>query len=205
MKTIKIKSIKKLNGESYHKYDIEVGDNHNFFAAGVLVHNSSITCYYRDGEFGVCSRNLELKESEGNAYWKAVRELNIEGQMREYGKNISLQGELVGPGIQKNIYKLDSVKVYFFTGYDIDNCRRFTINELGYLLYKLGGLDMVPMVSMGYKFNDGDNIIEESLKMADGKSILNGLADREGIVFRSLDSKISFKAISNKYLIKNGE
>jgi hypothetical protein len=48
------------------------------------------------------------------------------------------------------------------------------------------------------------------LAYAEGKSLLNPQADREGVVLRSIEEttsnqgKISFKAISNKYLLKHG-
>ena len=38
MQRVGIKSIKKLN-KSYHKYDLEISDNHNFFSNNILVHN----------------------------------------------------------------------------------------------------------------------------------------------------------------------
>jgi RNA ligase (TIGR02306 family) len=78
------------------------------------VDGSSITFYFRNGEFGVCSRNLELKESPENTIWKIARELKIEEKLREYGKNIALQGEIIGNGIQKNPLKLETTKILFF-------------------------------------------------------------------------------------------
>ena len=43
--------------------------------------------------------------------------------------------------------------------------------------------------------------IDDLLLMAEGKSILNIKTEREGLVIRSHDRKISFKAISNKFLL----
>jgi hypothetical protein len=42
--------------------------------------------------------------------------------------------------------------------------------------------------------------VEDLLRMADGPSVLNEKAGREGLVLRSADRKISFKAISNAFL-----
>ena len=39
------------------------------------------------------------------------------------------------------------------------------------------------------------------LNFAEGKSVLNPDTEREGLVIRSIDGTISFKAISNKFLI----
>jgi hypothetical protein len=44
--------------------------------------------------------------------------------------------------------------------------------------------------------------VDEMLLFADGKSMLNPEFDREGVVVRSMDNQISFKAISNKFLLK---
>jgi len=40
------------------------------------------------------------------------------------------------------------------------------------------------------------------LAFADGKSVLNDAFDREGVVFRTMDRTVSFKAISNTFLLK---
>ena len=45
------------------------------------------------------------------------------------------------------------------------------------------------------------NTIDELIQYSDAKSELNEQFDREGIVIRSLDRKISFKVISNKFLL----
>lgn len=45
MKTVRLKSIKKVRSQS-KRYDISVKDNHNFFANGILVHNC--TTFYHD-------------------------------------------------------------------------------------------------------------------------------------------------------------
>jgi hypothetical protein len=47
--------------------------------------------------------------------------------------------------------------------------------------------------------------IEDILNFADGKSDVGNCPAREGVVFKSLDGQISFKAISNKWLLKNEE
>ena len=39
------------------------------------------------------------------------------------------------------------------------------------------------------------------LKYAEAKSVLNDKTEREGVVVRSIDGTISFKAISNKFLL----
>ena len=158
---------------------------------------SSATFYYKDGVFGVCSRNLELLETEGNTFWKVARELDLENKMKDFGINISLQGELIGEGIQGNPYKIKGQTVKFFNLFDID---LQVYHSLSHLDRALGimGLKMVPIVDEFFKLPE---TIETLLKYADNKSILNPKFNREGIVIRSNDRTISFKVISNKFLL----
>ena len=158
---------------------------------------SSATFYYKDGVFGVCSRNLELLETEGNTFWKVARELDLENKMKDFGINISLQGELIGEGIQGNPYKIKGQTVKFFNLFDID---LQVYHSLSHLDRALGimGLKMVPIVDEFFKLPE---TIETLLKYADNKSILNPKFNREGVVIRSNDRTISFKVISNKFLL----
>jgi RNA ligase (TIGR02306 family) len=160
---------------------------------------SSATFYIKDGIFGVCSRNLELTETEGNTFWKVARELDLENKMREFGINISLQGELIGEGIQGNPYKIKEQTVRFFNLFDIDLQQYNSLSEFEEVVKNQFGLETVPILDENFKL---PGTIEELISYADGKSILNPNFDREGVVIRSLDRNISFKAISNKFLLK---
>lgn len=168
----------------------------NFYVTEKL-DGSSATFYHKDGVFGVCSRNLELIETEGNTFWKVARELDLENKMRDFGVNISLQGELIGEGIQGNPYKIKGQTVKFFNLFDIDLQVYHSLAHLGRAL-GIMGLKMVPIVD---EFFVLPNTIEELLKYAEDKSVLNTKFDREGVVIRSNDRTISFKVISNKFLL----
>jgi RNA ligase (TIGR02306 family) len=159
---------------------------------------SSATFYINNDEFGVCSRNLELLETDGNTFWKVARELDLETKMREFGGNFALQGELLGPGIQGNPYKLNKPTVKFFNVFDIDMGEYLPLDKFKFFVEHLG-LETVPILDEDFKLPD---TIDELLKFADAKSVLNPNFDREGVVIRSDDRKISFKAISNQFLLK---
>lgn len=159
---------------------------------------SSATFYVKDGEFGVCSRNLELLETEGNTFWKVARELDLENKLRETGRNISIQGELVGEGIQGNPYKIKGQTVYFFNAFNIDIQQYLTQKEMEDFIQSLN-LNTVPILDRSYILPES---VEDLLQYADGKSELNKDFGREGVVVRSLDRSISFKVISNSFLLK---
>ena len=169
---------------------------HKFYVTEKL-DGSSATFYYKDGVFGVCSRNLELLETEGNTFWKVARELDLENKMRDFGVNISVQGELIGVGIQGNPYKIKGQTVRFFNLFDIDLQEYHSFNMMKSTLMIMG-LEMVPVVDEYFTLPD---TVEELLNYADNKSLLNPDFDREGVVIRTLDRRVSFKVISNKFLI----
>jgi RNA ligase (TIGR02306 family) len=169
----------------------------NTFYVTEKLDGSSSTYYFNDGEFGVCSRNLELLETEGNTFWKVARELDLENKMKDFGVNISLQGELIGEGIQGNPYKIKGQTVKFFNLFDIDLQVYHSLSVFKETMRVLG-LDTVPILDTSFKLPE---TIDELLKYSEQKSVLNPDFDREGVVIRSTDRKISFKVISNKFLI----
>jgi len=158
---------------------------------------SSATYYFKDGIFGVCSRNLELLETEGNTFWKVARELMLEEKLGTLDNNICLQGELIGEGIQGNPYKIKGQTVRFFNAFNIDTQEYLGLGEFITLINGMN-LETVPVLDTNFTLPE---TVEDMLKVADDKSVLNFSFDREGIVIRSSDRTISFKAISNKFLL----
>ena len=164
---------------------------------------SSMTCYLIDGVFGVCSRNLDLKETEGNTFWEVARREGIEEKMRAISEsannwNFAIQGELIGPGIQGNIYNLSKPEFYVFDVYDIlDGEYLFPFNRVR--LIERMGLNHVPVIHPAWPMT---STIEGLLEAAEGQTaLLTSNHEREGIVFKEVRGGMTFKAISNKYLL----
>ena len=170
--------------------------------------DGSSATIFLNNTFGVCTRNFELLEDPENTIWKIARELDIEGKLRSANKNIALQGEIIGEGVQGNPYKLRGQTIRFFNIYDID--RR------GYLPFKefiefarLLALETVPIVAIDFKL---ENDINGLVKMATRKSLLCPDAWAEGLVIRPLIEhnassigRVSFKAINPEFLLKSGQ
>ena len=180
----------------YELYKTKNKDGMKFYVTEKL-DGSSATYYFNNNEFGVCSRNLELLETEGNTFWKVARELDIENKLRNLGYNICIQGELIGEGIQGNPYRIKGQTVRFFNAFNIDNQEYLTLSDFIILINNMD-LTTVPIIDTNLTLPD---TIEDMLKYADDKSVLNFSFDREGVVIRSADRTISFKAISNKFLL----
>lgn len=178
---------------------------------------SSMTVFFNNGEFGVCSRNLHLKTEDDNTFCNTARKYQIEEKFREcvfhyYDPiiqlnvpllNIAIQGELVGPGIQGNRYNLAEHRFYVFAIFDIEQ-QKYLIGEDRFSICSAMKLDHVPVLHT--KFNiDWLMNIDSILMIAEDKSILFDV-EREGIVFKNQkNTNLHFKAISNKFLLKNGE
>jgi RNA ligase (TIGR02306 family) len=193
----------------------KITSSRKFYVAEKL-DGSSVSFYVKDGEFGVCSRNLELADpgefvpemvicedgierpKQENTFWKVAREMNIKEKLLSTGRNICVQGEIYGNGIQGNPYKIKGHTVRFYNVFDIDKQERLGLTEFMEIIIGLG-FETVPILEREFSL---PVTIEELLKQAEGKSLLNPETEREGLVIRSLDMKISFKAISNQFLLK---
>lgn len=164
---------------------------------------TSVTYFVKDGVFGVCSRNMELEENEDNLYWKTARQFNIEEKLRSVGFNVAIQGELVGEGIQGNKLKLKGQHVFVFSVFLIDEYRYAMFHEWMKMMEDLD-IRCVPVITDSYRLG---NNIEDILSMSEIFSPMNGSVMSEGIVIRLKESKelVSFKAISNEFLLKYGE
>lgn len=161
---------------------------------------SSMTAYLIDGEFGVCSRNLNLKPNPDATFWKTAIDAKLEEALRAYGDNIALQGELVGEGIQGNIYKLKGTHFYVYDIYDIADGRYWSPYECR-MFCKMHHLNHVPVMHMKSELLIS---VDSLLALAEGKSMIGSTnCEREGLVFKCNDKEASFKAISNRYLLKS--
>ena len=159
---------------------------------------SSMTVFFNEGQIGVCSRNLELKEDENNTFWKVAKSSGAYHALINANMNIALQGELVGPGIQGNKYNLTEHKFFIYDVFNIDT-QTYLLPEAREVLVKCLGLDHVPSLEFTFFITA---TIDDVLQSAEGKSVVGSKPEREGLVFKSMTTQDSFKAISNKWLCK---
>lgn len=175
---------------------------------------ASTTYYLKDGQFGVCSRNLEMRDTENNTLWKLAKQYEIEHKLKNLRGNVAIQGEMIGEGIQKNIYKIRGQKFYIFNIFDIDKSRYLSLLDIENYLQIMNNadpmkLELVPVIGTVVLSSSIDEIVQQSI----GFSVLNKEAQREGLVFRPKNQeiwdadfgRISFKAINPEYLLKYGE
>ena len=175
---------------------------------------SSTTYFIHKGEFGVCSRNLELLETEENSYWSVARQMDIENKLRSLNKDLAIQGELIGEGIQDNKLKIRGQTIRFFNAFDIGRFEYLPFQQFIDTMEQLQ-LPTVPIVSTDYEL---ENEVDAIIRMATIKSKVRPEVWAEGVVIRPLSEKldlllsnenfnngrVSFKAINPEFLLKYG-
>ena len=182
-------------------------NNNDKFEVTVKLDGSSCTVYYNNSEIGVCSRNINLNlEQDGNAFVDIAKKTGLMETLPKLNRNIAVQGELMGPGIQGNKEDFRENRLFVFDIYDIDNQCYFSVTDRMDIfreLLALGGcmgLELTPLDQNEFITLPTYNI-DELLKMAEGQSIHAKV--REGIVFKRVDGKFSFKIINNEFLLKD--
>lgn len=189
--------------QNIFKYLHQYKKNNHLYEMTLKLDGSSATIYCKSGYVGVCSRNLDLTDTEENAFWKVARHTNLISALESYGRNIAIQGELMGPGIQNNCEGLKTLQLYVFDIFDIDaqeymdfNQKRSTIADLRSLRATFEEAPHITSINL----NDIETI-DQLLEMADRPSINHPIA--EGVVFKSMTGpRHSFKVINNKFLLK---
>lgn len=143
-----------------------------------------------------------------NTFWNTAVRMGIEGKMRSLDRNITFQGEQVGPGIQGNIYGLKEVDVYIYNAYDNDKMEYLNPSEMVGICNALE-LKMVPVIESGFSIEN--QTVDSLIEMANGTSVLAKTA-REGLVFRPFKEqtvprygRLSFKCVSPVYLLKHSK
>ena len=217
-----IVSITPIKHKSY-RYDISVRSTENLFVNNILVHNcqsmpdfleryrgqrfyrtvkldgSSCTCFKYEGEFNVCGRTLNYIESEKNTMWVISNRRNLKEKLPD---GFAIQTECAGEGIQKNRHVLKGQDLYVFYVYDIQKGEYLRLDDMISFVKDIG-MKTVPILDDDFIL---DHTVDQLMEMANGPCPFNPSVPREGLVYRLYDStrKITFKTISNDYLLKYG-
>lgn len=146
-----------------------------------------------------CSHSLDYMESSGLPMWHMARKLDLEAKLRTLGLSLALQGEMVGPGFAGNHYGLTHHAFYLYNVYDFKDGRLWAPLERQRLARELA-IHHVPVVDAVHVLG-ADCTVDSLLEAADFSSEIVSVKRREGLVFKAHEEDLSFKVISNKYLL----
>jgi hypothetical protein len=202
-----------LRIQSYPKFLDYLSDN-KFYITQKL-DGASETIYYNQGLFGVCSRNMEVYNSNCNfryfdigLYTKVVEKYDLKNKLTRFCKinkcNIALQGELVGPTIQGNKLGLQDTDIFFFNIYDIDKQKYVDFDDFIRTCSELN-IKTVPILNEDIYLYD--MTVDKLLELA--KGFYDNGYPQEGMVIRPMKEmfinnlgRFSFKVVNNEFLLK---
>jgi RNA ligase (TIGR02306 family) len=124
---------------------------------------------------------------------------------KETGHHYAIQGEIVGATISNNRLKLNDIEFYVFDIFDIDKQTYLDATER-YAIAERLELRHVPIIEAEHVLRFDETPMEQMIKSADGKSVLSD-QKREGLVYKQRGGEpwaVSFKIISNAYLLEHG-
>ena len=156
--------------------------------------------------FGVCSRNIWLKKPTNGSYWKVAEKFDLEKKFTALKTELVVQGENLGPSIQKNKYELAEYDLMVFNlkkngvNYSIAEVEKFCNEQ---------GLKTVPIIHRAFdpkslgNLPEVKDVVQAIVQMSIGASVLNPKIPREGLVFRLVENpNVSFKIINPEFLLK---
>jgi RNA ligase (TIGR02306 family) len=192
----------------------------------------SCTFVARDGEFLICGRNFVFDSPNAGVqhYFDIEAKFGIRDKMLSLGRNLAIQGEIIGPKINGNRLRRVDRSFAVFDIFDIDAQEYVVFAEMCQLCSQLG-LATVPVLYQGPVSSLGFGLtIEDFLSFAEGVEYAPGVG-AEGVVVKLDDDqditahappgvaptadqeeehghqqcqkRLTFKVISNKYLMKH--
>ncbi len=135
---------------------------------------TSFTAFLRGGIFGICSRNLWMDETdETNLLVRVTKRLKLEEKLRAVaasrGFQPAIQGEIIGPGIQKNKYALPEADLRVFNVFDID---AFKLVYRALMLDIVAAMGLVPVPSLGTMVLN--HTVDQLVEMSEGMPSVKG-------------------------------
>ncbi len=172
------------------------------------VDGTSGTFYRRAGQFGVCSRNLELLDDGESMFWRLARQFKIEEALGTLDGDFALQGEAHGEKIQGNHLRVRGQAFAAFDLFDITTHRQLGPAELAAFCQRTGIPSVQPVWEGEFKFT-----LDELVALANRQEYAPG-SPAEGIVIRPTEEarsqvlpsgRLSAKVLSEEYALKYGE
>ncbi|EFK97083.1 RNA ligase [sediment metagenome] len=181
----------------------------------VKVDGQSGTYYYKKrffGKdfFGIYSRELRKKEGDNSNWAQIATKYRIREELKRFCehhgvKSVWIQGEIAGPGIQKNKDHFTEKKFFIFNVY-VPEEKKYVGPDGMVSFCEYHKMEMVPLISR--KISLKDKTIDDLVEMSKGPSEWSKDDLREGIVIRELEdmslNRISFKIVNPEFLLKYG-
>lgn len=158
--------------------------------ATIKIDGQSSTFYFnQEGQFGACSRKLDLLPGTGrsNMWWRMVDKYDLENKLVGYfathGKHIAIQAEIFGESIQGNKLGIAGNEIAVFDVWDIDNQKYYNYPDIIQVCKELQ-LPLVPVIWENEFITESETI--ESLTEKASKLVYPNGTPAEGMVVRPI-------------------
>lgn len=169
---------------------------------------TSCTIFYHDGEFVVVTG--KQKDSSTSHYWNVIKKYSLHETLFEYCQEHDLsmvnQGEICGPGIQKNPVGLKETCFFAFNAYNIREGAYLDLQPFLDLISSLNTVT-VPFIDSNTTFGSSSCNIDYFLNLSIGRypsgKPQEGISIRPRVEenFEALSGRLSFKAVNDRYLL----
>ena len=215
---MKYKILRKIFGKKVKKefaYPCPKSDEENIEKAWDGVKGSTET-FYRSAKAEGCAATYYVHKKKlysfshnfynaGGCWGEVAKIYDLKNGLvrlnKKLGTEVAIQGEICGPGIQKNIYGFTSYKFFLYGAYDTKTGRRMNIDELHEIAKVLGVLEVI-YLEPSKILNSVDDMLEDAVR----PSVYNpSLKYEEGVVWRNYTGSIHFKCKSRPYKVWFGD
>ena len=187
----------KSDEENIEKIWDKVKDSKELFYRSIKLEGQAFTGIYKKRKLLVFSHNNYVES--GN--WKDVAvKYNMKNTLplvnKYFKTEVAIQGEICGPGIQKNIYQFKDLQFFLYGAYDSKTGRRMNIDEL-HEITKIMNIPEVAYLESKHILGSIDEMLED----CNIKPNNNLYPYEEGVVWRTYDGSIHFKCKSRPYKV----
>lgn len=173
----------------------------------VKMDGTSATFVNYSDDHHVCSRNMSLKETEGNTYWEMYHKYNIKNIL-DSNPDYAIQGEICGEGIQKNRMGLKGHHLYVFNIVNIKTRKILGLESMKEFCARNALIHVPIFKTETFNYNSVDELVEIATQCRYENGALG-----EGYVIRAvtpmlsrvLHGSMSFKVLNPVYLVKHDE
>ena len=187
----------KSDEENIEKIWDKVKDSKELFYRSTKLEGQAATFIIRKKKLYCFSHNNYVES--GN--WKNVA---IKYDMKKtlplvnkyFKTEVAIQGEICGPGIQKNIYQFKDLQFFLYGAYDAKTGRRMNIDEL-HEIAKIMNIPEVTYLESKHILGSIDEMLDDCIIKTDNAPY----PYEEGVVWRTYDGSIHFKCKSRPYKV----